>query len=116
VATHEIIHDAVKNNQQGVVLKLDYEKAYNRVSWYFLEEMLTSRGFGSRWIGWILKLVNGGSISIKVNEEVSPYFKLGKGLRQGDPLSPLLVNLVIDVFTRTHHYSSIYLLMSPLEC
>jgi hypothetical protein len=35
-----------------------------------------------------------------LNDENSPYFKPGKGMRQGDPLSPLLLNLVIDVFTR----------------
>jgi hypothetical protein len=45
-------------------------------------------------------LVEGGLISIRVNDEISPYFKPGKGLRQGDPLSPLLFNLVIDVFSR----------------
>jgi hypothetical protein len=44
--------------------------------------------------------VKGGSISIRLNDETSHYFKPGKGLRQGDPLSPLLFNLVIDVFTR----------------
>jgi hypothetical protein len=42
----------------------------------------------------------GGSIVVKVNEDTSPYFHPGKGLRQGDPLSPLLFNLVVDVFTR----------------
>jgi hypothetical protein len=42
----------------------------------------------------------GGSISIRINDENSTYFRPGRGLRQGDPLSPLLFNLVIDVFTR----------------
>jgi hypothetical protein len=42
----------------------------------------------------------GGSISIRMNEKNSVYFKPGKGLRQGDPLSPLLFNLVVDAFTR----------------
>jgi hypothetical protein len=80
---------------------LNYEKAYGRVSWHFLEEMLVTRGFGSKWIAWVLSLVGeGGSISIRLNEENSGYFKSGKGLRQGNPLSSLLFNLVVDVFTR----------------
>jgi hypothetical protein len=100
VSAHEIIHEAARNKEKGIVLKLDYEKAYDRVSWSFLEEMMASRGFGVKWRSWILSLVRGGSISIRINDENGPYFKPGKGLRQGDPISPLLFNLVVDVFTR----------------
>ena len=53
VAAYEIIHEVHKRKQEGVVLKLDYEKAYDRVSWSFLEEMLETRGFGGRWRGWL---------------------------------------------------------------
>jgi hypothetical protein len=82
------------------VLKLDYEKAYDRVSRTFLEEMLDSKGFGSKWRGWLQQVVRGGSLCIRINDENCNYFKSGKGLRQGDPLSPLLFNLVADVFSR----------------
>ena len=53
VAAHEIVYEVHKQKQEGVVLKLDYEKAYDRVSWSFLEEMLETRGFGGRWRGWL---------------------------------------------------------------
>ena len=37
---------------------------------------------------------------MRLNDENGPYFSVGKGLRQGDPLSPLVFNLVVDVFTK----------------
>jgi hypothetical protein len=40
------------------------------------------------------------SICVRINDRNGPYFKSGKGLRQGDPISALLFNLVVDVFTR----------------
>jgi hypothetical protein len=100
VSVHEIKHDTARNNHKGLVLKLDYEKAYDQVSWHFLEEMMSTRGFGNRWREWVMALVKNGSIAIRINDSNSGYFRPGKGLRQGDPLSPLLFNLVVDVFTR----------------
>jgi hypothetical protein len=85
---HEIIHDIHRKKQSGVVLKLDYEKAYDRVNWSFLNDMLESRGFVVKWRSWIDKVVKGGYICIRINDENITFFKLGKGLRQGDPLSP----------------------------
>jgi retron-type reverse transcriptase len=100
VSAHEILHDSIKSKEKGLVLKLDYEKSYDTVDWQFLKEILVSRGFGKKWVKWIIRLVKGGSICISLNNEDSSYFSPGKGLRQGDPLSPLLFNLVVDVFTR----------------
>jgi hypothetical protein len=88
VLAHEIIHSVNSKKEKGVVLKLDYEKAYDRVCWDFLFEVLKSRVFNGTWIGWIEKIVKKGSVGICLNGEESPLFKTGKGLRQGDPLSP----------------------------
>jgi hypothetical protein len=100
VIAHELVHHGHKNDQLGVIVKSDYEKAYDRVSWDFLFSVLTSRGFSEKWIGWIKCLVKGGSVGINLNGEESPYFKPGKGLRQGNPIYPLLFNLVGDVLTK----------------
>jgi hypothetical protein len=100
VIAHEVVHSIHKAKLLGVVIKLDYEKAYDRVSLDFLMEILISRGFGDKWIQWIKRLVVGGSVSVMANGEESQTFKTGKGLRQGDHVSPLLLNLVDDVLNR----------------
>ena len=99
VIAHELVHRMHSAKKPGLIIKLDYKKAYDRVNWDFLFEILKSRGFSSTWIGWIDSLVRGGTVGVNLNGEESSFFKPGKGLRQGDPIS-LLFNLDGDVLTR----------------
>lgn len=78
------------NKKPDVILKLDSEKVYDRVNWDFLFEVLKSRDFSQTWCDWIEKVFKGGSIGIILNGEERSFFKLGKGLRQGDPLCPVI--------------------------
>jgi hypothetical protein len=75
------------------VLKLDYEKAYDRINWDFLDSMLASRGFGPIIRGWIRSFLFGGSFCVRVNDFNSPYFVVGKGLKQVT-LSPLFFSIL----------------------
>lgn len=58
-AAHEVIHEVARKHEKEVILKLDYEKAYDIVDNSFLEEMFVSWGFGNTWIIWVLKAVKG---------------------------------------------------------
>jgi hypothetical protein len=60
VVAHELVHSVHKAKEPRVVIKLDYEKVYDRVNIDFLLEILSLRGFGERWIGWIKDMVVGG--------------------------------------------------------
>jgi hypothetical protein len=94
---HEIIHEIHKKKMSGVILKLDFEKAYDRVNWEFLQQTLQIKGFSQKWCHWINQFISKGSVGVKVNDDIGVYFQIKKGLRQGDPMSPLLFNLVTDM-------------------
>uniref|UniRef100_A0A453DES7 Reverse transcriptase domain-containing protein n=1 Tax=Aegilops tauschii subsp. strangulata TaxID=200361 RepID=A0A453DES7_AEGTS len=58
------------------------------------------RGFDQKWCGWVKQIVRNGTVSIKLNNCVGPYFQSAKGVRQGDPHSPFLFNLAVECLTK----------------
>jgi len=97
VILHETFHEMHRKKQSGVILKLDFEKAYDKVRWPFLFQTLRMKGFSPRWISWVKTFISGGSVAVNVNDDVGHFFQTRKGLRQGDPLSPLLFNIIADM-------------------
>ena len=81
----------------GVIFKVEYEKAYDKVKWHFIQQTLQMKGFSPKWCRWVENFISGGSVGIKVNDDIGHYFQTKKGVRQGDPLSPVLFNIVADM-------------------
>jgi hypothetical protein len=79
-----------------LILKLDFEKAYDRVNWEFLREVLFRKGFSPMMVHRLMQLVQGGQTAINVNGKIGPFFRNARGVRQGDPLSPILFDFMVD--------------------
>ena len=84
----------------GVICKLDVEKAFDHVNWNFLMQMLERSGFSTKWRQWILFCLSTVCFSILINDSPCGFFGSSRGLRQGDPLSPLLFVLVMEALGR----------------
>lgn len=100
VIAHEILHHTRITKQKGILLKLDFEKAFDKVNWDFLVEILEARGFGTLFVNWIRDILTSSRTSVSFNGNQGPYFPCKRGLRQGDPLSPLLFDLIADALNK----------------
>ena len=93
----DIVIYTAQNNIPGILLSIDFEKAFDSLSWSFIYDCLTRYNFGPIFISFIKTLYKGINTAVINNGYISDWFHPQRGVRQGCPISPYLFILAVEV-------------------
>ena len=96
---YDILDYAKREKKGGTAIVLDYEKAFDTLSHSYFEEVLKFFGFGENFINWIRICLKDFYACTSHADNISRSFPVGRGARQGDPLSPPIFALAIEIFS-----------------
>lgn len=94
LAANEIFNHANRSGIDLLLFKVKIEKAFDSICWDFLDDVMNQMGFGSKWRRWMRGFLSSATVSVLLNGSPTSEFKMERGLRQGDPLSPFLFLMV----------------------
>ncbi|GKU88292.1 hypothetical protein SLEP1_g2574 [Rubroshorea leprosula] len=93
---NEVVEEIKRKKASSFIFKADFEKAYDCMNWNFLDEMMWRLGFGEKWRKWIKKCLQTASVIVLINGSPTDEFKMERGIRQGDPITPFLFLIVAE--------------------
>jgi hypothetical protein len=89
-----------------MMFKVDFHKAFDTVLWDHLDEVMGYMRFGNKWRRLIYECLSTSQLSFLVNGSPTREFRVGRGIRQGDPLSPFLFNITVKGLLVLFHLAS----------
>ena len=93
----DILIRTTKLNIAGILLTIDFEKAFDSLRWSFIKKSLRYFNFGEKFISYVNALYNDISTTVINNGFISSWFSPKRGVRQGCPFSPYLFILAVEV-------------------
>jgi hypothetical protein len=109
----EYIHQYHQSGREIIILKLDFEKAFNTIEHTTILAMLHKLSSPSKWISWTKEILNSAQSAILLNGVPGKPFQCKRGVRQGDPLSPLLFVLDAELLQHVLNEASTRGILQP---
>ena len=111
----EVLHSMYKKKGKlgWFALKVDLEKAYDRIEWDFVRTCLANHNLNSQSINFIMNCINKAKSTVLVNGKKTEPFNHTRGLRQGDPMSPFLFNICLEHLTGLINQACLQKLWTP---